>query len=54
MYVLHAPKPVVLITSLILSVLAWIGIVTPIPFINAHPSFLVTIAYIVLALGCLI
>ena len=51
---LHAPKPVVFIISVILFVLAWIGIVTPIPFIDAHPSFLLTIAYIVLALGCLL
>jgi hypothetical protein len=49
---LHAPNPVVFIISLILFGLAWIGVVSPIPFINAHPSFLATIAYIVLALGC--
>jgi hypothetical protein len=51
---LHAPKWWVFIISLILFVLAWIGILTSIPFIDAHPSFLLTLAYIVLALGCLL
>jgi hypothetical protein len=51
---LHAPKPLVFIISLILLVIAWIGPFTPIPFIDAHPSFLITLGYIVLALGCLL
>jgi hypothetical protein len=51
---LHTPKSLVFVISLILVVVAWIGPLTPIPFIDAHPSFLVTLAYIVLALGCLL
>jgi hypothetical protein len=49
---LQAPKAVVFIISLILFIIAWIGPLTPIPLIDAHPSFLITAAYIVLALGC--
>jgi hypothetical protein len=45
---LQAPKAVVFIISLILFIIAWIGPLTPIPLIDAHPSA----AYIVLALGC--
>ena len=51
---LHAPKLLVFIVSLILFVIAWIGVFTPIPVIDEHPSILITIAYIVLALGCLV
>jgi hypothetical protein len=50
---LRAPKWLVFIISLILFAIAWIGPFTPIPFIDAHPSLLLTLAYIVLALGCL-
>ena len=51
---LHPPKLLVFIVSLILFVIAWIGVFTPIPVIDEHPSILVTIAYIVLTLGCLV
>jgi hypothetical protein len=50
---LHAPKGVVVIISLVLFLIAWIGPFTPIPIIREHPSFLITLAYTVLVLGCL-
>ena len=51
---LHAPKPFVFIVSLILFVIGWIGAVIHVPLIDEHPLILVTVAYIVLALGCLV
>jgi hypothetical protein len=49
---LHAPKAAVFIISLILFVIAWIGYFAAIPYIGDHPSFLLTLAYAVVALGC--
>jgi hypothetical protein len=49
---LKAPKQVVFLVSLILSILAWITAFTDIAYIGGHPSILMTFAYIVLALGC--
>jgi hypothetical protein len=49
---LHAPRPVVFFISLLLAVVAWIGVFANIQYIGEHPSILVTVAYIVLALGC--
>jgi hypothetical protein len=47
-----APKQVVFLVSLILAVIAWISVFAGIPYIGEHPSFLLTLAYVVLALGC--
>jgi hypothetical protein len=49
---LKAPKQVVVLVSLILAVIAWISVFAGIPYIGEHPSFLLTLAYVVLALGC--
>ena len=49
---LKAPKQVVFLVSPILAILAWITAFTDIGYIGGHPSILLTLAYIVLALGC--
>jgi uncharacterized membrane protein len=49
---LKAPKQVVFLVSLILAVVAWISVFAGIPYIGGHPSVLLTLAYVVLALGC--
>jgi hypothetical protein len=49
---LHTPKAAVFIISLILFVIAWIGYFAAIPYIGDHPSFLITLAYVVVAIGC--
>ena len=50
--ILKAPKQVVFLVSLILAVVAWISVFAGIPYIGGHPSVLLTLAYVVLALGC--
>jgi ribose/xylose/arabinose/galactoside ABC-type transport system permease subunit len=50
---LNAPSQIVFLVSLILAVIAWIGVFAGgIPYIGQHPSILVTLAYVVLAVGC--
>jgi hypothetical protein len=49
---LNAPSQIVFLVSLILAVIAWIGAFAGIPYIGEHPSILVTLAYVVLAVGC--
>ena len=49
---LNAPSQIVFLVSLILAVIAWIGAFAGISYIGAHPSILVTLAYVVLAVGC--
>ncbi len=47
----NAPKRIIFIVSLVLAVLAIAGKFTPIPYASAHGFWVMTIAYIVLALG---
>ena len=49
---LNAPTQVVFIISLILAVIAVIAYFAAIPYIGDHPSILMTLAYVTLALGC--
>jgi hypothetical protein len=49
---LKAPKQVVFLASLILAIVAWIGAFAGIPYIAGYPSILLTLAIVVLALGC--
>lgn len=49
---LKAPKQVVFLVSLILAIAAWATFYIEIPYIGGHPSILMTLAYVVLALGC--
>ncbi|MGB8826920.1 MAG: hypothetical protein WCD25_26610 [Pseudolabrys sp.] len=49
---LNAPSQVVFLISLILVVIAVIGYFVAIPYIGQHPSILMTLAYVVLAVGC--
>jgi hypothetical protein len=59
---LHAPNVAVFVISLILFVIAWISAFASIQFKSGHPSFirligehpsiLITLAYVVLAVGC--
>jgi hypothetical protein len=51
---LHAPNPIVFIISLILAIIAVINIYVAIPGFTQHPLWLMTAAYVVLALGCLV
>ena len=49
---LKAPKQVLFLVSLIVAVVVWIGSFTHIAYIGEHPSILMTLAYVVLAVGC--
>jgi hypothetical protein len=49
---LNAPSQVVFLISLILVVIAVIGYFVAIPYIGQHPSILMILAYVVLAVGC--
>jgi hypothetical protein len=49
---LSAPTQITFLISLILAVTAVIGYFAAIPYIGAHPSILMTLAYVVLAVGC--
>jgi hypothetical protein len=51
---LKAPKQVVFLISLILAIVAWISVLAGVPYIGGHPSILLTLAYIVLAVGCVL
>lgn len=50
---LSAPTQAVFIISLILAIVAVIGVFTPIPVISPYAFWVAIIAYIVLAAGCL-
>ncbi|MFZ1152195.1 MAG: hypothetical protein WAR76_21095 [Xanthobacteraceae bacterium] len=50
---LNAPNQIVFLVSLILAIIAWIGVFMAIPY-GEHPSILVTLAYVVLAVGCFV
>ena len=54
MRTLKTPEPLVFLVSLILAVVAWISVLAAVPYIGAHPSILLTLAYIVLAVGCVL
>jgi hypothetical protein len=49
---LNAPSQVVFLISLILAVIAVISYFVAIPYIGQHPSIPMTLAYVVLAVGC--
>ncbi|MGB8577689.1 MAG: hypothetical protein WCD56_14125 [Pseudolabrys sp.] len=49
---LNAPTQVVFLISLLFAVIAVIGYFVGIPYIGDHPSILMTLAYAVLAAGC--
>jgi hypothetical protein len=51
---LNAPSQIVFLVSLILAVIAWIGAFAAIPYVGEHPSILMTLAYVVLAVGCVV
>jgi hypothetical protein len=49
---LSAPTQITFLISLVIAIVAWIGSFAAIPYIGEHPSILMTLAYIVLAVGC--
>ena len=49
---LNAPSQVVFLISLTLAVIALIGYFAAISYIGQQPSILMTLAYVVLAVGC--
>ncbi len=51
---LHAPNLIIFIISLIFAIVAVINIYIAIPGFTQHPLWLMTAAYVVLALGCLV
>ena len=50
---LKAPNRVLILVSLILAIVTWIASFTHIAYIGVHPLILLTLAYVLLALGCL-
>jgi hypothetical protein len=50
---LHPPRQVVFVISLILAIIAVLTFFVAIPYFPRHPLWLMTVAYVVLALGCL-
>jgi hypothetical protein len=50
---LKAPNRVLILVSLILAIVTWISSFTHIGYIGVHPSIFLTLAYVLLALGCL-
>ncbi|NWG26168.1 MAG: hypothetical protein HXY30_17430 [Pseudorhodoplanes sp.] len=50
---LSAPTQVVFLISLVLAVLAVIGLFVNIPFISLYSFWVMTAGYVVLAIGCL-
>jgi hypothetical protein len=48
---LKAPNRVLILVSLILAIVTWIGSFTHIAYIGVHPSILLTLAYVILVLG---
>jgi hypothetical protein len=50
---LHAPPMWMFIVSLIIAVIAVIGVFTPIPYVNSYSFWGAILAYIVLAVGSL-
>jgi hypothetical protein len=51
---LSAPTQVVFLISLVLAILAILGLYVRIPFVSLYAFWVMTIAYIVLAVGCLL
>jgi hypothetical protein len=48
------PSQTTFLISLIIALFAWIGYFASIPYIGDHPSFLLSIAFVFLAAGCLL
>lgn len=51
---LSAPTQLVFLISLVLAILAVLGLYVNIPFVSLYAFWVIVIAYIVLALGCLL
>jgi hypothetical protein len=48
---LHAPQMWVFLLSLVIAVIAVVGVFTPIPYVTAYGFWVAIVAYLVLALG---
>ena len=51
---LHAPAVWVFVLSLVIAVLAIVGVFTPITYVTAYGFWIAIIAYVVLAIGNLV
>jgi hypothetical protein len=51
---LSAPTQVVFLISVVLAVLALLGLFVRIPFVSLYAFWVMTAAYVVLAIGCLL
>jgi len=49
---LQAPKQIVLIVSLLIAIAAWLTAFFGFPYLGQQPSMLLTLANIILAVGC--
>lgn len=50
---LNAPSWTIFLLSMILVIIAWIGVFAHLPYLGEHPSVVVAIAFAYLAAGCL-
>jgi hypothetical protein len=51
---LNAPSQTTFLVSLAIAIFAWIAYFAATPYIGAHPSGLLTVAFAYLAAGCLL
>lgn len=51
---LNAPSQVIFLVSLILAIVAVIGVFVVIPFVTLYAFWIAIVAYVVLALGCVL
>ncbi|MBI4274292.1 MAG: hypothetical protein HY659_06305 [Rhizobiales bacterium] len=51
---LNAPSQVIFLISLILAIVAVIGVFVVIPFVTLYAFWIAIVAYVVLALGCVL
>jgi cytochrome c biogenesis factor len=49
---MHAPTQIVFLSSLILAIVGAINIFVAFPYFTQHPLWLLTAAYVLLAVGC--
>jgi hypothetical protein len=54
MFPLSTPTQAVFLVSVIIAIFAWIAYLATIPYVGEHPSLLMTIAFMILAGGCLL
>jgi hypothetical protein len=51
---LNAPSQTTFLVSLVIAIVAWVAYFASIPYLGEHPSGLLTVAFALLAAGCLL